>query len=360
MQNAQLVFDAIDKISSPVILLEENEKKEYSESYINQAMGSVLKRKSADENKEADLKDKDKPADNTDNEDSLKELINNYNKDERPASYTLHNVDIFDGVYNIHFSCNEKQLLIIFMQIPIKELFNNITFHDLSGACNSIMIVIDSTGNIVDINEYFLNLVKMQKETVIGKSFFETFMPAYKDKLGPYLNDILTKDNYAQHFVTPLKASDGKNYRINWQVSKIIKGEQTYVIAVGSDITKFIEENSDLKLELTSIRVGFDYFPLAVGYMNASGRFITTNPRFKEMFDIKDSNKKVMFNQIEPLVKHLSFDKTKEYLRLIKEMSYNIKYDDKGKEVNLKVDIRLLAAKKESSSFYIVVIQKIS
>ncbi|MCW8895715.1 MAG: PAS domain S-box protein [Sulfurimonas sp.] len=351
MQTTQLVFDVIDKISYPVILLEENEKKEWSESYINQAMGTVLKRKSADKEKKVDL---------TDSEISLKKLIDKYNEQEHRDSYTLHDVDIFDGVYNVHFNHNQKQLLIIFMQIPTKELFNNITFNDFSGACNSIMIVLDSGGNIVDTNEYFSNLVKMKKELVLGKNFFETFMPTYIDKLSPYLNDILTKDSYSQHFVTPLKDSNGKNYRINWQVSKIIKGEQTYVIAVGSDITKFIEENSDLKLKLTSIKVGFDYFPLAIGYMNASGKFITTNPRFKEMFHIEDSDEKIMFDQIAPLVKHQSFEKTKEYLGLIKEMSYNIKYDDKGKEVNLKVDIRLLASKKASSNFYIVVVQKIN
>jgi PAS domain S-box-containing protein len=272
-------------------------------------MRSILTLESADEEKKVNPSDKNKSANNIDHETSLKELINNYNEEERSDSYA---------------------------------------FHDLSGACNSIMIVLDNGGNVIDMNEYFSNLVKMGKESVLEKNFFETFMPAYIDKLSPYLNDILTKDNYSQHFVTPLKSSDGKNYRINWQVSKIIKGEQTYVIAVGSDITKFIEENSDLKLKLTSIRVGFDYFPLAVGYMNASGRFITTNPRFKEMFD-----------QVAPLVKHFSFDKMKEYLGLIKEMSYDIKYDDKGKEVKLKVNIRLLDAQKASLIFYIVVVQKI-
>lgn len=352
MGTTELVFGVIDNMSYPVVLFENTESNEWPQLYTNQAMENLLKKKSDIEPKK-ELKTEDSF------KTSLQVLVNNYNEDEHSDAYTLHDVEIFDGTYSVCFNRREKHLLIIFVQIPIKELFNNITFHDLSGACNSIMIVLDSGGNIVDMNEYFSNLVKMEKESVLGKNFFETFMPAYIDQLSPYLNDILSKDSYSQHFVTPLKASDGKNYRINWQVSKIIKSEQTYVIAVGSDITKFIEENSDLKLKLTSIRVGFDYFPLAVGYMSASGKFITTNPRFKEMFHITNSNKKIMFDQITPLVKHLSFDKMKEYIQLIKEMSYNIKYNDKGKEIKLKVDIRLLDAKKASSNFYIVVVQKI-
>ena len=356
MQTSQLVFDVIDKLSYPVILLEENEKKELMPSYNNQAMGSILERKSANEEKKDNSTDKVAA---TDNKTSLSRLIDDYKEEVHSDSYTLHDIEIFDGVYNVHFNHNEKQLLIIFVQIPLKELFDNITFHDLSGAGSSIMIVLDSSGNIVDMNDYFLNLVEMDKESTLGKSFFGTFMPAHAEKLAPYFEDILSNDVYNQHFVTPITGSNGNTYRINWQVSRIVKSEQTYIIAVGSDISKIIEENSELKRKLTSIRVGFDHFPLAVGYMNESGKFITTNPRFKKMFNIEKSNKQIMFDQIKPLAKHTTFDKIKEYLHLIKEMSYNINYSFKSKQQKLKVDIRLLDAKKESSSFYIVVIQKI-
>jgi PAS domain S-box-containing protein len=351
MEIKELVFDVIDNLSYPVILFEETAQKEWLQRYLNQKMENLLK---------YTPDDSEKSSANKIYEDSLHKLVDNYNKEEHQDSYTLHDVEIFGGIYNINFNHNKNQLLIIFVQIPQKELFDNITFHDLSGSCNSIIIVLNSSGEVIDMNECFLKLVEMEKESVLGKSFFETFMPAYAEKLGPYMQEIVTKDTYSHHFVTPLKNSQGKQYRINWQVSKIVKNEQIYVIAVGSDITKFIEENSDLKRQLTSIRVGFDYFPLAIGYMNASGKFITTNPRFKKIFGIKKTDEKIMFNDITILYNHTSFEKIKEYIELIKEMSYYINYDDeKVKQQKLKIDIRLLNAKKKSSSIYIVVAQKI-
>lgn len=350
MEAKELVFEMIDRLSYPIVLFQRSETEAWSRRYINEAMQKLLDIKESGE-KRSDLSIK--------HENSLNELITNYDKQNHTDSYTLHNIEIFDAIYSVHMNKNRNNLLIIFIEIPINELFDNITFRDLSKAYSSIIVILDSSGKIVDINECFLNLVLKEKEEVLGENFFEIFMPSYAQKLAPYLEDIVTQDSYSKHFVTPLKDSNAKQYKINWQVSKIVKGKETYIIAVGSDITKFIEENSDLKHQLTSIRVGFDYFPLAVGYMNSSGKFITTNPRFNKIFDIAQTDKKIMFNQVPYLSSHLSFEKIKEYIALIKEMSYYINYDDGKEHIKLKVNIRLLKGKKEHSSLYIVVVQKV-
>lgn len=335
METKELVFDVINNLSYPIILLEKTKENEWSKSYLNEKMKTLI------------------------DEESLQKLIDGYNEKERSDSYVLSDIEIFDALYNIYFNRSQNHILIIFIQIPIKELFNNITFHDLSGACSSIIVILDSNGNTVDTNECFLNLVGMTKETVLGKDFFEMFMSAYKEKLAPYLQEIVTQDTYAHHFVTPLMGLGSRQYRINWQVSKIVKSNRIFIIAVGSDITKFIEENSDLKRQLTTIKVGFDYFPLAIGYMNASGKFIMRNPRFNKLFCVEATDEKIMYNEIAPLAKYISFEKLKEYIGLIKEMSFYIDYQNDAEQVRVKVDIRLLKAKKEASKLYIVVAQNI-
>jgi hypothetical protein len=84
------------------------------------------------------------------------------------------------------------------------------------------------------------------------------------------------------------------------------------------------------------------------------------NPSFMKMFRIKDENKKIKFDQIPVLKKNIGFEKMNEHVKLIKEMSYKLKYIIKGETVNLKVNIKMLSGKQKASKFYIVVAQKVT
>lgn len=342
MQSSELLFGVVDSLSEPVLLFEKSEGGAWLNSYKNQLMQKLF---------DANLDTKDG---------LLQQLLKHYDEEAGSSNYTLYDVEIFDTIYNIHFSKNNKHLLVLFMEIKPEEFFKNISFHDLSGVCNAIVVVLDSTGHIIDTNECFADFVGLEKENIIGKGFFETFIPGNIETLNRYFAGILEKDIYHQQFVTPMKGLEDKSYIINWQVSKIVKHEQTYIIAVGGDITRFIEENSALKKQLTSIKVGFEYFPLAIGYMDAKGMFTKMNPRFMKMFNIALSDEKIAFDKIALFRKHIGFEKMNEHIKLIKEMSYKIDFLSDGKPMKLKVDIRLLSGKKESSKFYIVVAQKIT
>ena len=360
MEAEKLVFDMVNTLSYPILLVEKDEEKGWSSSYSNESMEKLLTRLSSTNKVKTDKETKnsqDSTSEKDELDDYILELLKTYSEESHTSTYTLHDVEILNGLYTIHFNQKQNHLLMIFIEIPKEELFDNITFHDLSGTCNAIVVVLDSMGNIVDMNECFSNLVGMAKEEAIGKEFFNTFIPGNLEQLSEYFQEILSEEVYHQHFVTPLKGFEGNLYRINWQISKIVKNEQTYVIAIGSDISKFIEENIDLKRQLTSIKVGFEYFPLAVAYMNANGTFIKMNPRFMKMFNIPKKHDHVMFDQIGVFKKNIGFKKLNEHIGLIKEMSYKINHVIKDEPVKIKVDIRLL--QKERTKFYIVVAQEI-
>lgn len=346
MEAEKIVFDLVDTVSSPVIIVEENDDKKYSLSYMNKVMDELLKQESTDKAESVELPE------------TLQMLLLKYSKETELDSYLMHDVDIFDKCYNIAFNKKDKKILILFNESKPENLFNDITFHDLSQACNAIIVVLDEKGSIVDMNDCFLELVGMKKESVLKKNLFESFIPGDKEQLDGYFKDILQNDDHHQHFVTPLKGKDD-TYRINWQVSKIVKNKHTYIIAVGSDISKFINENSALKKQLKSIKIGFDYFPFAVGYMNGEGRFTKVNPRFMKIFHIHKDDKDVTFNKIPVLKNGIDFDDMNKHIKLIKDMSYKVEYKTKEKTKYLKVDIRLLTGSKETTKFYIVVVQKI-
>jgi PAS domain S-box-containing protein len=292
-------------------------------------------------------------------DEAMTQLLDQHLSALNGVAATLHEIEISGALYHIYISGQGSCFTLLFIPIPDDALFDNITFHDLSESCNAIVVVLDETGLAVDMNECFVNLAGMSKDEAMGKAFFETFIPGDREQLQHYFEQILTTENYYQHFVTPFKSADAKSYKINWQVSKFIKNGHTYIIAVGSDISRFIEENSRLKQELKNITVGFEYFPLAVAYMNAEGEFIKMNPRFSRLFGIAEKSSRNHFDAVPFLAQKIGFEKMLEHIELIKELHYVFKHTAQGRPVRLKVDIRMLQGTQEFAKFYIVVVQRI-
>lgn len=348
MSDSELVFNVIDTLSEPFALFEKIEKESWALKYSNKVMQELSKEDTHEDSKTTNA-----------NMDILfKPLLKLY-EDSSSDSNIFHEIELFNSLYNIHFNKNENNLLITFWEIKPEQIFENITFHDLSGACNAIVVILDSMGKIVDMNECFSDIAGMKREDILQKGFFETFIPGNIETLNSHFSQILKKDVYHQQFVTPFKGAREDLYRINWQVSKIVRNDNSYIISVGSDISKYVEENTDLKRQLTSIKVGFDYFPLAVGYMDYKGVFTKMNPRFMKMFNIPKGDKKIFFDNIAIFKKNIGFEEMNKHIGLIKEMSYKIDFVKDDKPIKLKVDIRLLSGKKETSKLYIVVAQKV-
>lgn len=348
MEDKDLIFNLIDTLSYPILVLEESDTKTFVPHYQNQKMDTLLNNTGEQSN------EKDKKL-----ESFLPTLLNSYQEKEQNAPFSLQDIELFENVYTVHFNKNGKYLLIIFIEVPSNELLSAMTFHKLSGACSALMIILDDMGNIVDSNECFCKFVGVSREASLGKAFFETFIPGDLEKLNHYFEKIFTADVYHQQFVTPLKNAQGEISRINWQVSKIVRQSKNYIIAVGSDISKVVEENNNLKRQLTSIKVGFDYFPFAVAYMNGEGEFTKLNSRFTEMFGIPKSNQKLHFKQIKIFNDQIGFEKMNEQIELIKELSYTLHDTHENKLRKLQVNIRLLSGKKTASKFYIFVAQNI-
>jgi PAS domain S-box-containing protein len=288
---------------------------------------------------------------------SLLSILKRYPTEIGENRFSLYDIDIFNKIFNIHFSKNGENIFIFFVEIDSPTLFESISFHDLSNACSAIVIIIDEQGCLVDMNECFLNLVGMEKESILGKPFFEQFIPGDQSKLMLYMQQIHASDVHHHHFMTPLKGAGDELYNINWQVSKkILKQDHIYLIAVGSDITKLYKENKKLKQELVSIKVGFDNFPYAVAYMNHQGRFTAMNSRFKKMLGSMATIDTVSFDQIPILYEHIDFKEMSEYIALIKEMSYTIEDNTKQR---YQVDIQLISKEAKDIKFYIVVIRQL-
>jgi len=351
MESSELIFNVIDSLNEPVLLLQKNEENIWSYRYFNQLMRKHLNIK--EEKSEGDDKDFI-----VEPEGEIAQLVKQYEAEGLDESHTIHDLELFDDIYNVHFAEKDSYLLMTFIEIHPNELCDNIGYNEIGEESGSLVVILDDKGDIVDINKYFLNMLAMKKDKVLGKNFFKSYIPINSDRLNGYFDKIMQNKSPRQQFFTPLKGEREEQYRIKWQVSKILRQEKTYIVAIGNDVSKIAEENIDLKKQIKSIELGFEHFPLAVGYMNAEGLFTKMNNRFTKMFRIDQERETIKFDEIPLFKKHIGFDKMHEHIKLIKEMSYTVDLN-KGKEaVKLIIDISLLSGKKETSKLYIVVARK--
>ncbi len=330
------LYETIDTLGYPVLILENTDEK-WSLVYANNTLKNLASITESEVMPE-----------------SLESLIAHIPKQSDEAQSSLRNFEIFGSLYTIYLNHTDDRLFVIFIELQFQELLKNMTFDDLDSDYKPIMVILDTNGAIVDANESFVDIVKEQRENLLHKNFFDRFIPGNREKLNGYLQALFSDDAAHQHFVTPLKGNTDKLYRIQWQVSTMKRAEQTYIIAIGNDISKYVEENSELKRELTSIKVGFDFFPMAVGYMDAKGNFITMNPKFIKLLKIPKDKERIHFKEIPFLKKHIDLQQMNEYIELIKEMHYN--FEEKGEKY--RVDVRILQSPKKKVKLYIFVIQK--
>ena len=333
----ELVYSTIQDISSAVLIADDVENPSESGIYANEKLEKTMASMQNEHAKTGLLA-------------RICEALGDISQD---GSYTLDDFELQGRNYSLSLSRTGNRLFALFTEVSRDSIVETISYRELSKSCSSIVIIIGDQGQLVDANDCFLGLVGMTREEAVGKPFFQTFIPGDITLLGRYMQEILEKEHYHRHFVTPLRSAHDKTYRINWHVSKIQKQGETYMFVVGNDISKFLDENDKLKKELISIKVGFQYFPLGIAYFGSSGELIEANPRFNQMMGLKTEAAKTHFDDIAPLHGHFSFETMQERLGLIKDYRFKQQLEDKF----MQVDIRLLQGKKEHSKLFITVCQ---
>lgn len=339
----ELLYNLINRLKEPILVLQESQDS-YSVAYKNEAMKLLL---NADEE------------DSTELPKMLSSLLRLYK--EKDSSYTtiLNHVEIFDSLYNISFYREEKFLFVTFVKISQERMFDTLSFHDLGSNCSAMIIVLDQEGGVVDANSCFLSFMGVTKEQIVSQDFIERFIPGNKQLLMHYFEGIISESSKSQHFITPLKNGQGEVFKVNWQLSKIVRQEKQFLIAIGSDISRILDKSNRYKRELESIKIGFEYFPHAVAYMDADGLFTSMNKMFMKMFHVDTEQEKTYFDDITFFRKNIGFVSMLNNIRLIKDMSYKIAHPYKGGSINIKIDIKMLTTKESTPKLFIITAQKL-
>ena len=137
----------------------------------------------------------------------------------------------------------------------------------LTDTANVIVLILDIDANITLFNNYSENLTGYRREEVIGKNWFELFIPKKNGNTIPAVfNDVLKEMPDVVDYVNPILCKDGIEKEISWR-NNILKDNKNQIIGVlsfGIDLSEIKEAERSLKESEESYRDLFSNIPDAV------------------------------------------------------------------------------------------------
>ena len=124
---------------------------------------------------------------------------------------------------------------------------------DLMSNVELLTVMLDRKANIDYCNDYFLKLTGWQRAEVLGKSFFELFVPPerHHELKGVYAA-MLANLRRSRHLENTILTRSGERRLIRWSNSLLrsIQGEVVGIASIGEDITQ--QQRSDIHIKRLS------------------------------------------------------------------------------------------------------------
>lgn len=120
-------------------------------------------------------------------------------------------------------------------------------FGDLLEHVELVSLMLDRRAHITYCNDYLLRLTGWRREDVIGKNWFEIFVPPELELQGLFA-DLLADQPSAWHHANPIMTRLGERRLIQWN-NTVLRGTDGTVIgtaSIGEDITERVEAEKEL------------------------------------------------------------------------------------------------------------------
>lgn len=151
-----------------------------------------------------------------------------------------------------------------------------------------IMIAIDANQNVADINEKGCEILGYPKDQIIGRNWFDHFLPEdVRANTKKIFEKLITGDvepfGYVEEFVL---TCEGKERLIAWHntILRNENGEITGTLSSGEDITERRLADKALQESEIRYRTLIKNAPLGIGMATLKGEIITANEEISKMF----------------------------------------------------------------------------
>ena len=135
-------------------------------------------------------------------------------------------------------------------QAELKLLESERRFSDLLGNVELISMMLDREAQITYCNDYLLRLTGWQRKEVIGKSWWELFVPPeIQDLSGAFFTSLLDNQPEALHHENEIVTRSGERRFIRWNnsVLRSAAGEVIGTASIGEDITEQTRSEASIK-----------------------------------------------------------------------------------------------------------------
>ncbi len=208
----------------------------------------------------------------------------------------------------------------------------NKVYYDLFEYSSNLIILLDSNGKIIDINNRVEQFFELSKDKIIGKQFSDVFYK-YKDFLNLYEYRIRNLDKNLQFHPKLLKfnGTSGKEKELMCDIKNINGnvGEQNLQLTLNEKVNYF-EFIKNTKKQLKIITALYNNFPNLVILANLDGTIMDCNLAIQKLFRLpKNEIVNKNFEEIGIF--------TPKQLVIINERSERALRGDKLKSIELKI-----------------------
>ena len=159
-------------------------------------------------------------------------------------------------------------------------------FSGLLGSIQLASVMLDTDGRITYCNDYLLRLTGWRLDEVLGRDWFETFMPAELGDMKPVFAQLLMDLPAAWHREQEIFTRSGERRLLRWSNSVLRSGAGavTGTASIGEDITEQRRNEESLRQNEERTRSIVESALDAVVVMDAGGRIIDWNAQAERTF----------------------------------------------------------------------------
>jgi diguanylate cyclase (GGDEF)-like protein/PAS domain S-box-containing protein len=159
-------------------------------------------------------------------------------------------------------------------------------FSGLMGSIQMASVMLDTQGRITYCNEYLLRLTGWRLDEVLGRDWFETFMPSELGDMRPAFAQLLQDLPETWHRENAIRTRSGERRLVRWHNSVLRSGDGkvTGTASIGEDITEQRRNEESLRQNTERSRSIVDAALDAVVVMDATGRIIDWNSQAERTF----------------------------------------------------------------------------
>ncbi len=229
----------------------------------------------------------------------------------------------------------------------------------------SLLIVgLDSNGEVIFCNKECEKLIGINGKEIVGKHFWDLSPDKDEEKIKEHFGSKTLK-NLPSSYEMPWLSDTGEVHKINWEIIQFRESKEKIraIICAGIDVTEYektegrIRKLEKINQKLISQNIIGVYMiePTPEGI-----KLLSYNPKFRSIFGIEDEELEENF---ETLIStdHISLleNKVQEAKKGNKEVTFEVKGEDKEEEEDFWIKNRLIPLTYEEESILLGMVQDI-